>query len=526
MSIYRSLLLGVGIAVACVSVSEPARAATPAEEIVQAVSELTPVQAGATLAAQILGEQLPPGLQLQLVQFLRDTLENPNGPNGPAHLEAFSEALVQAVLNTALNGQLLPGLASLGISIPGLPAGQMPTIKQVWDIYGVSKTAAFLVASLVVPDLQPIVLPSNVRTVGTYTKTATSTVTTGSPFTPVVTTNVTVGRAFTTALTLDIDAMVAIALDQNVVTDLVTVHSPLSTTVAVTVTCTQVTSALLGRRCINISTSTATTTNSKVLATNPTFTFAYPLNAGEFPTRPTAQDAFQIAYDALGSLYTQKARDPLFRSPFTGIPALSPLVPWTGVADLSTQAPPVNYFGLSTQAGSIAQTLAQGLVSPLLTAINQGQIRIREHAPSMQILDLDGAGALPGIPLSDLALGVTAGYQAAEVRTGQLSTMVVRWHNIGTSTVSETLNGVLAQLGLPSLPPLLLPSQPASIYYDVPAGEYVLTPARLDAAGAVYKVDWRVARPGYAIPVPPTLPSLGGLVTGLPGLLGSLGVGG
>ncbi|MGQ0620298.1 MAG: hypothetical protein ACT4QA_10315 [Panacagrimonas sp.] len=500
-----------------------AQAAT-AEEIVQAASELSPVAAGAALAATVLGETLPPGLQLQLIQFLRDTAANPNNPQGPAHLDAFSDALIQATLNTALNGVTLPDLPALGITLPITP-GQVPTIKQVWDTYGVAKTAAFLVGSLVVPDLAPIVLPHNTRSAGSYSKTVTSTVITGQPFVPLLTTGVVVGRNFTTTITLDSDNLVTTALDQNVVTDLIVVHAPLSVSLAVKGTCTRV---VIGR-CTQVSQTSSTFQNDKVFATNPTFTFAYPINAGQFPTRLTAQDAFQTAYDALGTLHTQKARDPLVTSPFASLPGFQPLVPGTGLADLATQAPPVNYFGLSTEAGSLAQALSQGLASPLLTALNQGTIRTRERAAYPFVLDLDGPGLLPGLAVPDYALGLTAGYRAAEVRTGKVSIMVVRWHNIGTSTVGETVNNLGTQLG--GLGPVLTTvggavpaSAPATIYYDVPVGAYTLSATRVDAQGAVYKNDWRVAAQGVNVPVPPTLPSVGGVVGGVGTVLGGLGL--
>ena len=314
----------LGAALLCASLPVMAQTTTPTNplEIINQVSQLTPVQAGAAFAATLLGEQLPPELQLELVKFLRDNLESPTVPSNPEQVQAFVEALVQATLNTALNGVTLPNLARLGINLPIAP-GEVPSIQQVWDTYGLAKTTAFLVASLVVPDAAPILLPGNIRVPATYTRTQTPNATTGQVFVPFLTTNVTVGQQFTNTTTINIDVLLSTALDNPTVTDLITIHAPTSVAVALTVTCTRISSAVLGRRCTQISTTTATTTPSTVFATNPTYTFAYPLNAGQFPTRLTAQDLFQTAYDALGSVYKQKARDPLFVSPFASIPASS-----------------------------------------------------------------------------------------------------------------------------------------------------------------------------------------------------------
>ena len=199
-------------------------------------------------------------------------------------------------------------------------------------------------------------------------------------------------------------------------------------------------------------------------------------------------------------------------------------MPGTGLSDLATQAPPVNYFGLSTREGAVVSQVTQGVVDPVLDALKLGKIRTRERDALPYTIDLDGGDALPGVTIPDYALGMTAAYRADEIRAGQVNVMVVRWHNIGALTVGETLDNVSGELGFPNTDYAgALPSAPASIFYDVPAGQYIFGEARADTRGAVYKTDWRVAAPGLDIPIPPTLPEPGLLQNLLgSGLLGGL----
>ncbi len=451
-------------------------AAAPA---IEGASALLPHEAAAVLSAQAAGERLPPALALELAKFLRDTLNPDNGSAASARSQ-FSGDASRALLALGIRGRAAPDASGLGIT----PFAAGTTLQQVYDVLGQVNTVGWLVGAALVPELESLIGPHNLRQIGQYRVAATSSVTTGAPFVVNVTTNVTVGQRFTVSTTLDVDALLVSAVDQALLSDTLVSQTPVSSTLAVTRTCLRISLPITGRRCLEASDSSSLSSNDKVLATHPSYRFAYPINAGQFATRLTASDPALAAYDTLGTLHSQLPRDPLASSPFTGIPGFETLVPGTGLADIATQAPPVNFFGVQTTSdASLIGNVVGDILNPTLALLGLGGIDLRLHAP------VPPQGLLGGLlSLPRHRLGVTAGYRAAEVRAGKTNLLFVRWHNLGSSTVT----GIVDEL-LP--PPLALPlaSAPATFYYDVPAGQHSLDAARVDAQGGVFVVDYPVA---------------------------------
>ncbi len=485
-------------------------AGTAAEDYVKQASLLKPGHAAAVLTADLLGEPLPAGLSLELAKFLRDNSADADSDEAKANMAEFADAFVRSLVGTATNGPRTPqprqkAAADLP-AIPSVPVDPaQPVLPQLWNTYGLGVTLSWVVASYGAPDLAPWMLPGSARAIGTYTKSAVSpTVTTGTPFVPGLTAGVTVGTSYTLTAGTDIDALVLTALDSNVLTDAIAVHVPVSLQVAVTVTCTRATVFLGVSRCAvptstnpSMSTSTVTSMLDKVLATNATYTFGYPLNAGVFPTRATATDVLQVVYDALGTVWTQGPREKWLVSPFAGVGGLETLAPGTGVADLTTQAPPVSFFGMQT---AVPASSSVNTVNTAFAALGLGNIPLRQSEPV--------ALGAPLAAVKDWGMGPTAGYRVAEVRAGHNNLFVVRWHNLSTTTLGTFFDNLTALLGTAALPSLAatLPSAQATVYYDVPTGEYAFGEDRMDAQGAVYKVDWTVARDAPTLTVPPTLP--------------------
>lgn len=499
----------------------PSTASTAALPGFDTPSILNPEEAAATLTALIMGQQLPAPIELELAKFLTDFSSTDPQQIAP-EMAAMGEQLAQFLIGTLTagsNGEL-PMDRVPNLPIEGLPAGEMPSLDSIYAAYGAATTVSYLMAAYAVPDLAPWALPHNIRVVANQINTKTSNSTSGNAFTPLVTSGVTVGQSFTNTTTLDIDALIATALDQHTVNDVILIQAPLSTSLNITVTCTRV----LLNRCAGISTNVATTSNDKVLARDATYTFAYPLNAGQFPTRATATDLFQVAYDAMGSVHAQKPRDPIAASPFVNIPGLEALVPGTGLADLSTQAPAVNFYGFQGADGLLPTPGSFALPTP----------------------SADSLPSLDGLSLASNRMGPTAGYRVEEVRAGKTNVMVVRWHNLGTETLGKAIDGVTGQLlgslnstpalplplptgalPLPALPTLptgdlptdrlpsaaeLLRSAPATISYAVPAGAYALTDNRVEGTDNVFATDFAIAGDPPALTLPPKLPTQGDLM--------------
>lgn len=489
---------------------------------IDAASILDVEQAAALLAVGTIGEQLPAELALELAKFMRDLEANPDVQEVQALKDELATKVTTAVASLGLNQ--LPALNGTALGVPFAPG---TTLQTIFDTLGVVNTVSWLAGSLIVPDLSPFLLPHNIRSVATYTKTRTANATTGNVFTPGLTTNVTVGQSFTNTTTLDADVLTVAAIDQVLVSDTLAIQVPVATQLSLTVTCTQITPAFLGRRCIRISTSTSLTTPSKVLATNPSFRFAYPVNAGQFATRATASDALLIAYDLIGSVHSQIPAAAQFKSPFTLAPGFEALVPGTSLPELGTQSPPVTFYGLQTTTdANLVNALSDGAVASAMRLAGLEPIDLRRH-PAVEPQGL--LGTMLSVPRH--RLGMTAGYKAREIRAQQPNFMFVRWHNLGSSTVTDALGNVVGALSpdlvLPE--PLILPfaSAPATFYYDVPAGQYTISNDRTDAQGGVFVVDYGVAADAPPVVIPPRvnlqgLSGLGGLLTGgtLGGLLG------
>lgn len=545
-------------------------------------SLLDPTQAAAALTALTMGRDLPAPLSLELTKFLSDfgTL-TPGGEQSPEMAE-MSQELISFLVGSLTSAGAAPSLPNgLPNGIPGLDgihgldnlpgagslpdggipfaSGGQPSLDDLFNAYGLATTVGYLVATYAVPDLGPWILPHNVRSLNNYVKTTNNTVTEGTVIIPFITGGVSRGQSFTITNTTDVDAVIATALDQHTVNDTIVIQAPLSIEVKITGTCL---STFFGR-CTNVNLVTTTeNVQGKTLATNASYTFAYPLNAGQFPTRATAMDIFQVAYDALGNLNDQKPREATAASPLASIPGLSgltgqlPLPLDTGLADLSTQAPAVNSYGVQVTRGGAVDSAASQLLAPVLNALPIGPLNIRRVEPVVGNngnplplpLPFQAAGSLNGQDFGSLLqldsrLGMTAGYAVNTVKTGTINLMAVRWHNLGTETLGRAIDDVGGKLlgaqlssltsaipgaenipgldqvpGLPGLPAdapraaSLLKSAPATFYYDVPAGEYLLGEERANGTSLI-ALDYPVAGTPPSLSIPPTLPNAADLQT-------------
>ena len=536
-------------------------------------SLLDPTQAAAALTALTMGRDLPAPLSLELTKFLSDFGNlTPSGEQTP-EMAAMAQDLISFLIGSLTSAGASPslpnglpnGIPSLdglpGIdSLPGasnlpipLASGSQPSLDDLFNAYGLGTTVAYLVATYAVPDLGPWILPHNVRSLTNYVKTTNNTVTEGTVIIPFITGGVKKGQSFTITNTTDIDAVIATALDQHTVNDTIVVQAPLSIEVTINGVC----NSVLFGRCTDLKVTTTTeNVQDKVLATNASYTFAYPLNAGQFPTRATAMDIFQVAYDALGTLNDQKPREATAASPLANIPGLSgltsqlPLPLNIGLADLSTQAPKVNSYGVQVTRGGAVDTAASRLLAPVFNALPIGPLNIRRVDPVVGNnanplplpLPFQASGSVNGQDFGSLLqldsrLGMTAGYAVNTVKTGKINIMAVRWHNLGTETLGRAidnlgsalqttqLSGLTAQIpgldrvpgldqvpGVPSLSAGIpsaasaLKSAPATFYYDVPEGEYVLGSERVNG-NSLIALDYPIAGTPPSISLPPKMPS-------------------
>lgn len=477
-------------------------------------SILMPEQAAALMAVGALGERLPAELALELAKYARDLEQNPNTAQAQATRAQLSVDVTRAVASLGL--QNLPALNGMALGVPFQPG---TTLQTIYGTLGLANTASWLAGSLIVPDLAPFLLPHNVRSVATYTRTLSGSTTIGTVFTPLLTPNIAVGQSYTVRTTLDADVLTVAGVDQALVSDTLVVQVPVATQLDVTVTCKTVSSAFLGRRCTSIGATTSLTTPDKVLATHPSWRFAYPATAGQFATRATASDALLIAYGLIGNVHTQVPASGNFASPFAQAPGFEALVEGTSLPELGTQAPAVSFYGLQTTSdATVVNTVLNEVLAPVLRVAGLQPVEVRNHPPVPAQSLFGGV-----LSVARYRLGVTAGYTATEVRAQHPNFMFVRWHNAGTSTVTDALGNVLGALNpeFALAEPLALPlaSAPATFYYDVPAGQYALNANRVDAQGGVFVVDYGVAADAPPVVFPPTAPSLGGVVNALPGLL-------
>ena len=470
--------------------------ASAAEMSVQAQTTLTVDEAAALMAVNTLGETLPAELALELAKFARDLEQNPDVEKANAMREQLASDVAMAVATLGLNN--LPALNGMALGVPFEPG---TTLQTVFTTLGTANTVSWLAGSLIVPDLAPFLLPHNVRSIGTYTRTSTASQTIGAVFVPFLSSGVTLGQSFTIRTTLDADVLTVAGIDQALVNDTLVIQVPVATQLDIVTTCKKV---LLGR-CTSVSVTSSLTTPSKVLATHPSWRFAYPVNAGEFATRATASDVLLLAYDLIGSVHTQVPASGAFVSPFAHAPGFEVLVPGTSLPELGAQVPPVTFYGLQTtsDAAALVNTLIDGVLGPVLRIAGLEPVDLRQHAPVAPVMILD-----PTLYLPRYQLGVTAGYKAAEVRAQKANFMFVRWHNLGGSTLTDALGNVLGALSpdlvLPDALVLPLGSAPATFYYDVPAGEYTLTHNRVDTQGGVFVKDYAVAADAPPVVIPPT----------------------
>lgn len=514
MNSWSKRLWALVVACAALSILNPVSSAA-AEISVEAKTTLTVDEAAALMAVNTLGEQLPAELALELAKFARDLEQTPDVQKAKAMREQLASDVTLAVASLGLNN--LPALNGMALGVPFEPG---TTLQTVFTTLGTANTVSWLAGSLIVPDLAPFLLPHNVRSIGTYTRTVTATQTLGTTFVPLLTTNIAVGQSFTIRTTLDADVLTLAGIDQALVNDTLVVQLPVATQLDITTTCKAITSALLGKRCTSVGVTSSLTTPDKVFATHPSWRIAYPVNAGEFATRATASDLLLLAYDLIGSVHSQIPASGAFASPFANAPGFEVLVPGTSLPELGAQVPPVTFYGLQTtsDAAAIVNTLIDGVLGPVLRTAGLDPVDLRKHAPVAPVTLLD-----PSLSLPRYQLGVTAGYKAAEVRSQQPNFMFVRWHNLGGTTVTDALGNVLGALSpdlvLPDSLVLPLNSAPATFYYDVPAGEYTLTNNRVDAQGGLYVVDYAVAADAPPVVIPPTAGDVPGLLNTLQMLL-------
>lgn len=544
-------------------------------------SLLDPTQAAAALTALTMGRDLPAPLSLELSKFLGNFGNlSPSGEQTP-EMAAMAQDLISFLVGSLTSAGAAPSLPNgLPNGIPGLDAlpgldslpgasnlpiplasGSQPSLNDLFNAYGLGTTVAYLVATYAVPDLGPWILPHNVRSLTNYVKTTNNTATEGTVIVPFVTSGVSKGQSFTITNTTNVDAVIATALDQHTVNDTIVIQAPLSIEVKLTGVC----NAVLFGRCRDLKITTTTeNVQDKVLATNASYTFAYPLNAGQFPTRATAMDIFQVAYDALGTLNDQKPREATAASPLASIPGLSgltsklplPLPLDVGLADLSTQAPKVNSYGVQVTRGGAVDSATSQLLAPVLNVLPIGPLNIRRVEPVIGNnsnplplpLPFQTNGSLNGQDFTNLLqldsrLGMTAGYAVNTVKTGKINIMAVRWHNLGTETLGRAIDNVGSQLQtaqlssltsqipgldrvpgldqLPSAPSLpagipsaatALKSAPATFYYDVPVGEYLLGAERVNG-NSLIALDYPIAGTPPSLSLPPKLPSAADLQT-------------
>lgn len=509
--LLRAIVAGAGLLYGTVAHAEPADPAPSADS----ASILNTDQAAALVAVSVIGETLPAELALELAKFTRDLEQNPNVEQAQAIRDQLAVTVTRTVASLGLNQ--LPALNGSALGVPFSPG---TTLRTITELLGTAQTAAWLAGSLVAPDLAPFLLPHNIRSIATYARAVTQTVTIGRPFVLLVTPNVRVGDSFTIRTNVDTDLVTLAGIDQALVNDTIAIQAPVAAQLEIVTSCATTITVFGVSRCRTVRVATAISTPDRVIATNPTFRFAYPVNAGQFATRATGSDLLLAAYDRIGTVHSRRPAAAQFASPFAKAPGFEALVPGTSLPELATQSPPVSFFGLQTTTDAVLlNTLTNGAVASAMRIAGLEPVDVRQHPPRAP------QGVLStGVSVPRHALGLTAGYRAAEVRAQQSSFMFVRWHNLGSSTVTDGLGNVVGVLGPNAVipPPLVLPfaSAPATFYYDVPAGEYTLSNARTDAQGGVFVVDYGVAADAPPVVFPPTVPSLGGVLGGLGGVLG------
>ena len=172
--------------------------ASAAEMSVQAQTTLTVDEAAALMAVNTLGETLPAELALELAKFARDLEQNPDVEKANAMREKLASVVAMAVATLGLNN--LPALNGMALGVPFEPG---TTLQTVFTTLGTANTVSWLAGSLIVPDLAPFLLPHNVRSIGTYTRTSTASQTIGAVFVPFLSSGVTLGQSFTIRTTLD-----------------------------------------------------------------------------------------------------------------------------------------------------------------------------------------------------------------------------------------------------------------------------------------------------------------------------------
>lgn len=204
-------------------------------------------------------------------------------------------------------------------------------------------------------------------------------------------------------------------------------------------------------------------TPARVIASDVTFEHAFPAGAGQFATRAESSDALMLAYDALGNLNHQKAREATAAPPadpelppevpaLPPAPGLPPEVPSTpegrpGLGDLGAQSPQVNYFGTQADKSMVPPAPPE---APDTSDVPE--VRNRDN-------------------VDPLATGVTAGHQATTINSWESNLLFVRWNNVGTGT-----EGATTTLG----------ENPASFFYE--AGSYFNGPG-----GTVKSFDFSIA---------------------------------
>lgn len=289
--------------------------------------------------------------------------------------------------------------------------------QDTWDAYGAVLTGVYLVGGTVVPEL----LPHNLRIPGIHIDLGLFAGCTGN-----------IGRGYC-YLRAVADLLALVALDLHFSTDQLLAQLPLAAEVRLNWSCSWTGCRFWFEFLLP----------ETLIASDAAYVFAFPAMTGEFASRVTDMDLLVSAYDRLGGIAWQKAREVTSAAPLAATPLAAAVGETPGLADLHAVAPAPNYYGLQVPpeapgkpafpATPALPAEAQALVSQAQAGYGQVNLRVRNDFGTAPVD----------------SLGATVGFTMSQIRAWHLNIAVVRWKNLGTATVP----------GAPELP--------ASFYYDV-----------------------------------------------------------
>lgn len=201
-----------------------------------------------------------------------------------------------------------------------------------------------------------------------------------------------------------------------------------------------------------------------LIATRAQYVFAVPTLSGQLATRATDSDLMMMAYDRLGRLDFQQARERTSASPFNTLPTDAQTEGTPGLGDVHASAPIPNYIG--RQRAPENPDFPSALPGPAPQAAQHHY----EPIGTMHVRVRDGFGTAPRD-----SEGMTVGYQLSQVLAWHLNMAFVRTKTTGLAMAPR-------------------PAPPASFYYD--AAGYFEGPA-----GTIYLRDYDLSGPLYC-PMP------------------------